>query len=93
MAIVIIIMVGFMNDIIVTFDKTSISYTKNIVKVDYPEKTTIKASSDENFMFAVQVQGLNLSSAVRYFDIVSYVLDFTPGSSDYIDFPLVQCTP
>ena len=44
-------------------------------------------------MFAIQILDLNLSSSVRYFDIVSKINVYNPQTIDNIVFPLVQCTP
>lgn len=38
-------------------------------KVADPLLSTISTNSDSNFMFAIEIWGLNLSATKRYFDI------------------------
>ena len=91
--IIITIIVAFASMIINTVNRTIISFTHNEQKDSVPSLTQIMASPDDNFMFAVEVQGYNLSSEYRYFDVVFDQIQSSYGSN-YVHTPysLEPCT-
>lgn len=90
--IIIVVALGFTNEILNTLERTTISYTQNVLKVDNPVASNIVTSPDKGFMFAIQILRLNLSLKKRYFNIKPYILFNAPDGYEEYPFKLVQCT-
>jgi hypothetical protein len=52
-----------------TLDLSTISTSTEVVKNDDPTYSVFEASSDSNFMFAVEIWLVNTTGSVRYFDV------------------------
>lgn len=91
--IIITIIISFASMILDTLNLSTINYTENSIKRVDPSYTAMTADPDKNFMFAIEIWRQNLSSSVRYFDIVSQYYYEEYGIASTIPIPLVQCTP
>lgn len=69
LAIIITIIIGFANMILDTLGLNSITTATQIIKQQDPTPATLSTSPDSNFMFAVEISGLNLSDTLRFFDL------------------------
>ena len=75
--IIIIIIVGFANMIISTVNRTTITTSLKVEKKTSPTLTTLTSSAEKNFMFAIEVMGLNLSAPTRHFDVQAKLMSFS----------------
>lgn len=81
--------------IIDTIEKTSITTNLTIKKNPEPTKVTMTASPDNNFMFGVELYGLdrlNLNDNKRYFDVLTGLYSGEAGQFAYKELELVPCT-
>jgi len=68
--------------IIQTLNLTSITFTLNTVNHVDPTLTNVVTSPDQNFMFGIQIGGLNLSAPIKYFDIMGIKYTAESGTSN-----------
>jgi hypothetical protein len=91
--IIITIIIAFASMIIDTVNRTTISFTFNEERSGDPSLSVITVSPENNFMFAVSVEGYNLSSEYRLFDVVFEQIESTFGVNyTYTPYPLEACT-
>ena len=76
MAIIILIIVAFTKEILVTLERTSIQVASNILKNDVPTASHLTFSPQTNGMFALYITGSSPNSDIRYFDVTADVFNF-----------------
>ena len=92
MGIIVTILIGFASMILDTLNLSSISYTQNVITRTDPSPTTITTSPDSNFMFGIEIWHQNLSSHVRYFDVILKLYVEHAGNATPVAIDLVACT-
>jgi hypothetical protein len=75
-----------------TLTLSTITYTQDVITSPDPTYTKLVASPNEKFMFGIEIWRQNLSSPVRYFDLVPQVYVEEAGVNTPITIDLVQCT-
>ena len=79
------VIVGFANMITDTLNKTAITSSLNIEKSNNPTLYNLITNADNNFMFGINIQPMdvsfyvNLATGPRYFDIIIRTLHFQNG--------------
>jgi hypothetical protein len=92
LGIIVTIVIAFASMILDTLNLSTISYTQNVITRTDPSPTTITTSPDANFMFGIEIWHQNLSSPVRYFDVLLHLDVEHAGISTPVPVDLVACT-
>ena len=70
LALIVLFMILFMNMLIHTLQRNIITYTVDVEFSDDDALVQFSASDPSNFLFGIEIVGIDLSAQEKYFDII-----------------------